>query len=112
MALFWAIQILFFTTFFTNVSDGLATGIVGSLGYWLAQQEVARGGQPWYYYIMLGSLYEFLPILLSGAAVGALAFGLERHVGWDPVRKGDLPIAVEVEIGDAVNASRYRRHRL
>ncbi|NJN53156.1 MAG: long-chain fatty acid--CoA ligase, partial [Gammaproteobacteria bacterium] len=29
MALFWIIQVLFFTTFFTNVGDGLATGIVG-----------------------------------------------------------------------------------
>ncbi len=74
MVLFWAIQILFFTTFFTNVTDGLATGIVGSLGYWLAQQEVARGGQPWYYYYMLGGLYEFLPIVLS--AVGIVGDGL------------------------------------
>ncbi|MEZ4555458.1 MAG: hypothetical protein R2854_03225 [Caldilineaceae bacterium] len=62
MAIFWTVEILFFTTFFTNTRNGLATGIVGSLGYWLKQQEVARGGQPWYYYIMLGGLYEFLPL--------------------------------------------------
>ena len=43
MALFWAIEILLFTTFFTNPVDGLATGVVGSLGYWLKQQEVQRG---------------------------------------------------------------------
>ncbi|MYC96742.1 MAG: TIGR03663 family protein [Caldilineaceae bacterium SB0661_bin_32] len=65
MGLFWAIEILLFTTFFTNPVDGLATGVVGSLGYWLAQQEVQRGGQPWYYYIMQSLLYEFLPLFLS-----------------------------------------------
>ncbi|MDQ3248089.1 MAG: TIGR03663 family protein, partial [Chloroflexota bacterium] len=51
MILFWVIAILFFTTFLTNTKNGLATGIVGSLGYWLAQQEVKRGGQPLYYYL-------------------------------------------------------------
>ncbi len=65
MGLFWAIEILFFTTFFTNPVDGLATGVVGSLGYWLAQQEVQRGSQPWYYYILQTLLYEFLPFFLS-----------------------------------------------
>ena len=69
MGVFWLIQILFFTTFLTNTRNGLATGIVGSLGYWIAQQEVARGGQPWYYYIMLGWLYEFLPMILTAVGI-------------------------------------------
>ena len=91
MGLFWLIAVLFFTTFLTNTKNGLATGIVGSLGYWLAQQEVARGGQPWYYYPMIGSLYEFLPIVLTvGAMVTGLA-GLRRDDAWDPVSEGDLP---------------------
>ena len=76
MALFWAIEILLFTTFFTNPVDGLATGVVGSLGYWLAQQEVQRGSQPWYYYIMQGLLYEFLPLLLSLGGLALLAIRL------------------------------------
>ena len=75
MALFWAIEILLFTTFFTNPVDGLATGVVGSLGYWLAQQAVQRGSQPWYYYIMQGLLYEFLLVILS---LGGLALLLQR----------------------------------
>lgn len=45
--------------------NGLATGIWQSLGYWIAQQEVARGAQPWFYYIMIGSLYEFLPLFFG-----------------------------------------------
>ncbi|MCB0072171.1 MAG: TIGR03663 family protein, partial [Caldilineaceae bacterium] len=97
MAIFWTVEILFFTTFFTNTRNGLATGIVGSLGYWLKQQEVARGGQPWYYYIMLGGLYEFLPLLLTGAGIAAIVYWLWRDPRWDPVPAGDLPDAVTRE---------------
>lgn len=61
---FWITALLLFSTFLTNVG-GMTSGVVGSLGYWLAQQEVQRGSQPWYYYIMLTSFYEYLPLLLS-----------------------------------------------
>ncbi|HEX9117286.1 MAG TPA: flippase activity-associated protein Agl23, partial [Anaerolineae bacterium] len=40
--IFWSITLLLFTTFLTN-GMGIITGLIGSLGYWLAQQEVARG---------------------------------------------------------------------
>jgi uncharacterized protein (TIGR03663 family) len=62
--LMFLIYALLFTTFFTNPL-GLGTGIFGSIGYWLAQQEVERGGQPWYYYLLLLPMYEFVPLLLS-----------------------------------------------
>ena len=61
--IFWAIELLFFTTFLTN-GQGIGTGLIGSLGYWIDQQEVMRGGQPWYYFYMLVPLYEFLPLVL------------------------------------------------
>jgi uncharacterized protein (TIGR03663 family) len=73
--LFYGIYIVFYTTFFTN-GQGFFTGIVGSLGYWLAQQAVNRGGQPWYYYALIQiPMYEFLP------AVGfliALIYGVKN----------------------------------
>ncbi len=95
MGVFWTIQILFFTTFFTNTRNGLATGIVGSLGYWLKQQEVARGGQPWYYYFMLGGLYEFLPISAQWHRyVGHHLLAQPRSTAWDPVPAHDLPDVV------------------
>jgi uncharacterized protein (TIGR03663 family) len=62
------IYALLFSTFFTN-PVGLGTGIFGSISYWLAQQEVQRGGQPWYYYLLLLPLYEFVPLLFSLIAV-------------------------------------------
>jgi uncharacterized protein (TIGR03663 family) len=62
------IYALLFTTFFTNPS-GLLTGVFGSISYWLAQQEVQRGGQPWYYYFLVLTMYEFVPFLFSAIAV-------------------------------------------
>ena len=74
-AIFWSIYILFYTSIFTNW-PGLATGVVGSLGYWLVQQGVHRGSQPWYYYLLIQiPVYEFLPALGLGIAV---FFGLRR----------------------------------
>ncbi|MFQ5924516.1 MAG: flippase activity-associated protein Agl23 [Dehalococcoidia bacterium] len=69
--IFYGIFALLYTTFFTNIS-GFVSGIWGSMEYWMAQQEVARGGQPWYYYILLLSFYEFLP--LSFAFIGAIYY--------------------------------------
>ena len=62
---FFGIFIVFYTTLFTN-DDGLASGLVGSLGYWLEQHGVERGGQPWYYYLFLQiPIYEYLPAIGS-----------------------------------------------
>jgi uncharacterized protein (TIGR03663 family) len=92
---FWLIQVVFFTTFFTNTVNGLATGVVGSLGYWLAQQGVKRGSQPVYYYALIGWLYEFLPAMLSLGGIATIAYNLVinpiRHTLWDPIAPGDLP---------------------
>ena len=67
--IFWGIFIVLYTTLFTN-GAGFFTGLVGSLGYWLAQQGVNRGGQPWYYYMGLQvPIYEFLPLIGSLLAV-------------------------------------------
>ncbi len=72
---FLAITMTLFTTFFTNPA-GLGSGFIGSLGYWLAQQEVARGGQPWYYYLIVFPLYEYLPLL--GGVLAALYYLVRR----------------------------------
>jgi hypothetical protein len=74
MLLFWSIQCLFFSTFFTN-PKGLLSGIAGSLVYWLTQHGVERGSQPLYYYALLVSLYEFVPAIL---AIGAARAGIKK----------------------------------
>ena len=48
---------------------GVFSGSWQGLGYWLAQQEVARGGQPWYYHLVISSVYEFLPLLFGVVAI-------------------------------------------
>ncbi|MGE5220942.1 MAG: hypothetical protein ACM3PY_00800, partial [Omnitrophica WOR_2 bacterium] len=60
--IFLTITIALFTTFFSN-PGGLWTGTIGSLGYWLSQQAVARGSQPWYYFFIVFPLYEYLPFM-------------------------------------------------
>jgi uncharacterized protein (TIGR03663 family) len=75
--IFYGIFILLYTSFFTNIS-GLGNGIWGSMEYWFDQHEVARGGQPWYYYIMLLPIYEFLPLVF--ASIGAIYYAIKGNL--------------------------------
>jgi uncharacterized protein (TIGR03663 family) len=82
IAIFLVVYTLLFTTFFTNIGDpwnclagkacskgGLYSGSIGALAYWIEQHDVQRGGQPFYYYVLLLGLYEFVPVIFSFAAV-------------------------------------------
>jgi predicted membrane-bound mannosyltransferase/sugar lactone lactonase YvrE len=74
---FFAIFVVFYTTFFTN-GEGFFTGIVGSLGYWLSQQSFARGTQPWYYYAFLQiPMYEYLG---ASGLILAVIYGFRHHL--------------------------------
>jgi sugar lactone lactonase YvrE len=75
--IFYAIFTVLYTTFFTN-AQGFFTGMVGSLGYWLSQQGVNRGTQPWFYYAFLQiPMYEFLPAI---GLVLASIYGVWRNL--------------------------------
>ncbi|MFN2227563.1 MAG: flippase activity-associated protein Agl23, partial [Anaerolineae bacterium] len=91
IVIMFVIYALLFTTFFTNPL-GLGTGIFGSISYWLAQQEVQRGGQPWYYYLLLLPMYEFLPLLFS---LVATVYYLVRGVrtGREGTEDGEFAVA-------------------
>jgi uncharacterized protein (TIGR03663 family) len=99
------IYALLFSTFFTNPS-GLLTGVFGSISYWLAQQEVQRGGQPWYYYFLVLIMYEFVPFLVSIAAV---VYYLVRG---KPVGNGgeQAPVGVEDDGETLAEAQGGRMH--
>lgn len=80
-AFFYIVYIILYTTFFTN-GRGFFTGIVGSLGYWLSQQGVERGSQPWYFYgLVQMPVYEYLAVI---GTLLALYFGIRhnRFVAW------------------------------
>ena len=66
--IFALVFVLLFSNFGSNIA-GVGSGAWQSLGYWLAQQDVARGSQPWYYYFTIGAIYEFLPFIVAVTAL-------------------------------------------
>ena len=94
-ALFWGVFVLLFTAIFTN-SDGFFTGLLGSLGYWIVQQGVQRGSQPWYFYVLIQiPVYEFLPAL---GTLAAFYFGLRK------LTRPTGRIALSVDAGDTIES--------
>ena len=78
-AIFYIPFTILYTTVFTN-GTGFFTGLVGSLGYWLEQQAVERGSQPWYYYWLIQiPIYEYLPALAG--ILTTLAVGIKKIFG-------------------------------
>lgn len=84
VGIFVAIFGLLFTNYLTYPA-GFADGLYKSITYWLSQQGVARGAQPWYYYLLLLSVYEPLGLIV-GFIGGMYLFlrGKRRsgHGGW------------------------------
>jgi predicted membrane-bound mannosyltransferase/streptogramin lyase len=92
--IFYGIFIFLYTTIFTN-GQGFFTGIIGSLGYWLAQQEVQRGSQPMYYYALIQvPMYEFLPAI--GSLLG-IYYGIRLWLKKPAAEKEILPESNEAD---------------
>ncbi len=105
------IFILLHTTFFTNIG-GLYSGTIGEVTYWLNQQEVQRGGQPWYYYLFLVPLYEFLPVFVG--IIGGLVYLVRRKFPayadpppLQPGKPGDRPNLDAGEQSSSPNSTIY-----
>jgi uncharacterized protein (TIGR03663 family) len=84
---FWCIFALFYTSLFTQ-GTGFAMGLMGALGYWMAQQGVERATQPLYYYALLQiPFYEFLPafgtLLASAMGIPLLSKALKSPLPED-----------------------------
>lgn len=76
--IWYVIYVVLYTSMFTN-GAGFFTGLVGSLGYWLAQQAVNRGDQPIYYYALIQiPVYEFLPAIGSFFAIVLAIMGRKK----------------------------------
>ncbi len=69
LATFVLVFTLLFTVFFFHPA-GLPDGLIRSIQYWLSQQPVQRGGQPWFYYLVLLFSYDWPELVL--ATVGAV----------------------------------------
>lgn len=93
-AIWYGIAAVLFTTVFTN-GPGFITGLLGSLGYWLEQQGVQRGSQPWYYYALVQvPVYEYLP------ALGSLLAGFAGILLWRRQKKDGPPPPFELPAED------------
>ncbi|HEY4376596.1 MAG TPA: flippase activity-associated protein Agl23 [Acidimicrobiales bacterium] len=68
-----------FSVGFTH-PGGIADGVTRGIRYWLSQQPVNRGAQPWPFYLVLLAGYEWPIVLL---AVGGLVAAVRR---FDPAR--------------------------
>jgi len=81
------IFVLFYSVFFTD-PRGILDGLYQGLAYWLgSQQSVARGDQPWYYYLLLLGLNE--PLALFGSlsiVIAAIVAAVKR---FQADRKGE-----------------------
>ncbi|WP_119067011.1 flippase activity-associated protein Agl23 [Aggregatilinea lenta] len=97
-AVFLGLFAFFYTTVFSNI-NGTATGMVGSLGYWLAQQGVRRGSQPQYYYLLTQvPVYEFLPLI--GSMFAGVA-GLSALWRWRRVQVQEGRVTVDEDWNEA-----------
>jgi predicted membrane-bound mannosyltransferase/DNA-binding beta-propeller fold protein YncE len=108
-AAFFGIFILFYTNIFTN-GNGISSGLVRSLGYWLEQHGVKRGGQPLYYYLLIQiPIYEYLPTI--GALIAG-GFGITSL--WHRIRdwlNRDIEAAQVVEEeSEPLNLSKEEHH--
>ncbi len=85
LALAVLIYILLFTTFLDPEARQSymagSSGFMASVRYWLAQHDVVRGDQPWYYYGLFTPMYEFLAFFFAVAA------------GWVYLRNWGLRVA-------------------
>jgi DNA-binding beta-propeller fold protein YncE len=104
--LFLAITTTLFTTVFTNAA-GIGTGFVGQLGYWMAQQDVKRGSQPPYYYLLIVPLYEYALVIGALCAVVYIAYRAAQILAWPttetPVDAGVDAMSVEEAVENERN---------
>ena len=75
--IFYLCWMTVYTTVFTNIA-GIFSGAWQGMGYWIAQQDVARGNQPWYYYFVGLPVYELLPLIFG--IIGAVYFLKKRDL--------------------------------
>lgn len=94
IALFLIAYVVLFSNFMAN-PQGIVDGVTKGLTYWFSQQDVSRGDQPWYYYILLlGPIYEPLAIFTS---IGFLIAMLVKTLRGDAGVPADLPIEALTE---------------
>ncbi|MFN8512233.1 MAG: TIGR03663 family protein [Chloroflexia bacterium] len=78
LTLFVGIYTVLYTAFFSNLI-GIFTGSLGAIFYWLGQQDVRRGDQPWFYYLLLVPQYDPIPAFFGGIGLVLTGWRLFAH---------------------------------
>ncbi len=68
LATFFIVFSVLFTVFFFD-PDGVRKGLIDGIDYWLGQQPVNRGGEPWYFYLAVLFGKEWPVLLLGGVGI-------------------------------------------
>jgi predicted membrane-bound mannosyltransferase len=69
VALYWVVPGGAYAPTWVDGFGGIGRGIWQGLYYWVQQQQIARGGQPWYYYLLLIPLYEQVAVVFGLAGI-------------------------------------------
>lgn len=72
VAAFLIVFLLIFTSAF-RYAGGFESGLLDGVRYWWGQQDVARGGQRWSFYLSILWGYEWLVLILAGAGLTVVA---------------------------------------
>ena len=83
---------LLFSTFLAYPRGFLDGWYQGLAYWWLSQHDYARGGQPWYYYLMLLPIYELMALLFAIGGSVALAWGYRRATPTAPAEATTDPV--------------------
>jgi uncharacterized protein (TIGR03663 family) len=78
LGLFAGIYVVLYTAFFSNLG-GIFSGSFGAIFYWLGQQDVRRGEQPWFYYLLLMPQYDPIPVIFGGLGMLLTGWRLFAH---------------------------------
>jgi predicted membrane-bound mannosyltransferase len=69
VALYWVVPGGAYAPTWVESFGGIGRGIWEGPYYWLEQQQIARGAQPWYYYLLLIPLYEQVAVVFGLAGI-------------------------------------------
>lgn len=98
LLLFLGIYVVLFTNMLTK-PQLILSGFTESLGYWLTQQNVARGTQPWFYYFLMTFIYEPLAIF---AGLGTIIYMIVKYIRGEGGSRhsDDIDVAGQPDVDD------------
>lgn len=117
ISLFLIPVMLLYSTFFSNPQGFFRQALPNpfdtttALGYWLSQQDVARGSQNWKYYLTLMLPYEPLAVFFGLLSIGIVGYRMGKEkVNQALILLGTLGVTfIGIQAEDLLRISRYQQ---